>query len=161
MKEDLIEQIYIQVYFWSLLIVQTLMVIYSQELDSRKGTVNAIFFYLSFIPLYGYAYHKKIASQFLWKLFVPAFFLWESACFLYLYKYPLTINIMLLIMLGPLYWSAVMYVLITMEPDENKRMAMTAKRNKVKEKFKSFFVICCALAFLMLVLSFFVMIRNP
>ena len=160
MKEELIERIYIKVYFWTLLIVQTLMVISSDELGTVKGTVNVIFFYLSFIPLYGYAYQKKTASQSLWKIFAPAFFLWQTACFFYLYPNPYVINVMLVIMLAPLYWGVAMYFLITMEADENKRTEMAAKRNNVKEKFKSFFVICSALALLLLILSFVVMIRN-
>jgi hypothetical protein len=160
MTEEFVERIYIQVYFWSLLIVQTLMIISSPEPGTAKGMANALFFYLSLVPLYGYAYHKKTASQLLWKLFLLAFFIWEAACFFYLYEHELTVNAMLLIMLCPLYWSMVNYVLVTMEADESKRATMTDRVKKVKKKFRTVIVICSAMAQLLLVLCFFILIKN-
>ena len=165
-KEERIEQVYIQVYFWFLLIFQTLIVTYSPEPDTRKGAADAVFIYLSCIPLYGYAYDKKIAPQLLWKLFVPAFYIWQIIFFLYLYNDPMiyknsvTLNAMFLIMRCPLYWSVANFALITMEADENKRMARTEKRNKFKEKARSFVVILSALALLLLVLCLFIMVRQ-
>ncbi|MFO7965309.1 MAG: hypothetical protein R6U50_15400 [Desulfobacterales bacterium] len=159
MKEDLIERIYIQVYFWLLLIVQTSMVATTQELDTFKGLINTIFIYLSLIPLYGYAYAKQTASQTLWKLFVPAFLIWEAACFLYLYPNTMSINLLLLIMMAPLYWSLINYALITMEQDEKKQAERAEKRQRIKEKFRSVVVISSSLALLLMILSIVVMAR--
>lgn len=160
MKEERIQQLYIQAYFWSLLTVETLMIMSSLELASWIGQVNTVLFYLALIPLFGYAYQKKIGRRMFWRLFTPVFFLWEAACFLHFYNNPLSINMMLLIMLAPLYWSMAAYTMIAMEPDAVRRRQITEKMDAFREKFRTVIVICSGLALLLLMLSLYVLIRD-
>jgi len=160
MKEETISAIYLNVYFGLLLAVQTLLIIYQHELDSPKGIVNTVLNYMAFVPFYGYVYDKKILSKYFWLIFAFVYFLWELGRYFFLYNDSFKIDIMLFIMLAPLYWGVIMYVLITMEEDDVKKALMVTRRNNFKEKFKSLFAICNVLALLFLILCLIVMISK-
>ena len=161
MTEEQITSIYMKAYFWLLLTVQTILVITQQELETQKGMFNTLFSYVALIPFYGYIYDRKLLTKRIWQIFALIFFAWEIGCCVYLYNDPLIIDVMLIIMLSPLYWSIVMYVFISMEDDEVTKAAMTGKRNHFQERFRNVIIICNVLAVTFLVLGLIGLLYNP
>ncbi len=158
MNEKTIAFIYINVYCGLLLAVQAGMIFYQGELNTPKGAANALFDFFAFIALLGYVYDKKILSQLLWRLFAIGYFIWEFACYTRLYPDPLKIDVMLLIMFGPLYWGVILYPFITLEGDEAKKQNMTARRDHIAKRFRSLFGIGGGLSILFLGLCLYYMI---
>lgn len=152
MTEETITKIYFMVYFWLLLTVQTILVVSGPALELKAGIINIIMTYTSFIPLYGYAYDKKISTKTFWQVFAVIFLLWEISCYVVIYDNPFHINLLSIVMQGPLYWGVVMYGVITMEESAAKKALFMEKRDYYKERFKSIFVIGDAFAMLLLIL---------
>ena len=159
MDDKTISFIYINVYCILLFVVEILMVLYHHELESTKGMVNVFLDLVALIAVLGYAYERKTVSKHFWMTFAMVFFLWEVLGYAYLDSNPFRINVMILIMLGPLYWGVALYPLLTLEEDETKKIDITAKRDRLKERFKGLMVMGCTLSLLFLFLCLTVLIR--
>ena len=152
MDDAKLVKIYLNVYLWLFVLVQTLLLWLGSELASPRGIMNTAFTYLSFVPLFGYIYDKKIPTRGLWRLFIVLFFLWQIASFAFLYPLPVHIKGLQILMMMPLYWSLAGYAIITVQQDEAKKAAIIQKRDDFKERSKTIVSIICSLAMLLLIL---------
>ena len=158
MSEKTIAFIYFNVYCVLLFLIDALLAIFYAELETPKGLANVLLDYIGLIAVLGYAYDKKMASKYIWLLFAVIFVAWKIAGYVYLDANPMRINVMMIIMYAPMYWSVILYPLLTMEEDETKRVAIVQKRDYIKERFKSFYVIFSALSVLILVVCLAIMV---
>jgi len=158
MSEKTIAFIYLNVYCVLLFVIDAFLALFHAELETPKGMANVLLDYIGLIAVLGYAYDKKMASKYIWLLFALIFVGWKIYGYVHLDKNPLQIKAMIIIMYAPMFWSIILYPLLTMEEDEIKKTTIALKRDKLKERFKSFYVIFSALSFLILVLCLAVMV---
>lgn len=112
---------FLKIYFWVLFIFTTVSLFEMPSDDfTIKDVAQTLFTYFGFIALYGYAYHKIIFNQHLWKAFIIPFFIWEIACYFFITKITID-SIIVFLILVPKYWSIVRYTYITHEADEKRK----------------------------------------
>jgi hypothetical protein len=78
---------------------------------------------------------------------VALFFIWELGCYLFISN-PFLINILILVMLLPKYWSVALYPLVTLESSDEIRLSSTRKRDFYVSRFRIIFVVMAVLAVL-------------
>lgn len=160
MSEKTITFIFINIYCALSLALQAMMALYQGEFNTPKVAANALFDFFALIPLLGYVYDRKILSQTLWQVFALGYFIWELACYTRLYPDPLKIDLMLLIMSGPLYWGVILYPLVTMEENAARKNLITAKWDKIAKRFRSLLCIAGGLSILLLILCIYYIISR-
>ena len=141
-----------------LFVIDVLLVLMHSELNTSKGVLNILLDYIALIAVLGYAYDKKTASKSVWLMFAVIFVAWKISGYVYLDSNPMRIDAMMIIMYAPLYWSIILYSLLTMEEDEAKRTRVALIRDKFVKRFKGFYTIFSGLSLVTLILCLIVMV---
>ncbi len=157
--QDAIDETYqtsgfLKFYFY-LLAASIVLVLLVEDNLLKDGIVDVfqwLFTIVALVAFWGYVYKKKILTRQTWLVFVPLFFVWELGCYVFI-ENPIWINLLILITLLPKYWSVALYPLITFEPNDEKRKANIAKRDRYTSKYRPAFIGLAALATVALVLT--------